>query len=114
MNIVGAVNLAGFVDFGVCGERLFYKTAHLLFVVGVPFDSFYDQAMSRTPRLLGQSCRSVNAILVVVGWSSLLPLLRSFFSVYSTNIAHCAAGTRAAEIPRAPAIFAGGYRPGYD
>jgi hypothetical protein len=55
MNIVGAIDLAGFVDFRVCGERLFDKTAHLLFVAGVPFDSFYDQAMGGTPRLLGQA-----------------------------------------------------------
>jgi hypothetical protein len=55
MNIVCAIDLGGFVDFRVCGERLFDKTAHLLFVVGVPFDSFYDQAMGGTPRLLGQA-----------------------------------------------------------
>jgi hypothetical protein len=53
VNIVRAINLTGFVDFRVRGERLFDKTAHLLFVVGVPFDSFYDQAMGGTPRLLG-------------------------------------------------------------
>ncbi|HEY1899291.1 MAG TPA: hypothetical protein VGG49_05825 [Steroidobacteraceae bacterium] len=55
MNIVCAIDLAGFVDLRVRGERLFDKTAHLLFVVGVPFDSFYDQAMRGTPRLLGQT-----------------------------------------------------------
>lgn len=55
MDIVGAIDLTGFVDFPVCGERLFDKTAHLLFVVGVPFDSFYDQAMGGTPRLPGQA-----------------------------------------------------------
>jgi hypothetical protein len=53
MNILRAINLAGFVDFRVCGERLFDKTAHLLFVVGVPFDSFHDQTMGGAPRLLG-------------------------------------------------------------
>ena len=52
MNVVSAIDLAGLVDFRVCGQRLFDKTAHLLFVVGVPFDGFYDQAMGGTPRLL--------------------------------------------------------------
>ena len=54
MDIVGAIDLAGLVDFRVCGERICDKTAHLLFVAGVPFDSFYDQAMSGATRLLGQ------------------------------------------------------------
>jgi hypothetical protein len=55
MNIVGAIDLASLVDFRVCGERIFDKAAHLLFVAGVSFDSFYDQAMSRATRLLGQA-----------------------------------------------------------
>jgi hypothetical protein len=55
MNIVGAIDLAGLVDLRVCGERIFDKAAHLLFVAGVPFDSFYDQAMGRATRLLGQA-----------------------------------------------------------
>jgi hypothetical protein len=55
MNIVGAIDLAGLVHFWVCGERIFDKAAHLLFVAGVPFDSFYDQAMSGATRLLGQA-----------------------------------------------------------
>jgi hypothetical protein len=53
MNILRAIDLAGFVDFRICGERLFDKTAHLLFVVGVPLDSLYDQTMGGTPGLFG-------------------------------------------------------------
>jgi hypothetical protein len=45
MDIVCAIDLACFVNFRVRCECLFDKIAHLLFVVGVPFDSFYDQAM---------------------------------------------------------------------
>lgn len=55
MNIIGAIDLASFVDVRVRGESLFHKTAHLLFVVGVPFDCFYDQTVSGTPRLLGKA-----------------------------------------------------------
>jgi hypothetical protein len=55
MNIVGAIDLAGFVDFRVCGKRILDEATHLLFVAGVSFDSFYDQAMSRATRLLGQA-----------------------------------------------------------
>ena len=55
MNVVGTIDLAGFVDFRVRGERIFDKAEHLLFVAGVPFDSFYDQAMSRATGLLGQA-----------------------------------------------------------
>jgi hypothetical protein len=53
VDIVCSIDLAGFVNFRICCECLFDKITHLLFVVGVPFDSFYDQAMRGAPRLLG-------------------------------------------------------------
>jgi hypothetical protein len=45
MNIVSAIDLAGFLNVRVSSERLFDQTAHLLFVVGVPLDCFDDQAV---------------------------------------------------------------------
>ena len=79
MHIVRAINLAGFVDFRVCGERNVDKTTHLLYVVGVQFYSIYDKAMCGTTSLLKLGyAEPGTVILVVVEWSSLLPLLHSF------------------------------------
>jgi hypothetical protein len=54
VNILGAVDLAGVVDFCVGGECFFYETADLFFVRGVPFDGFDDQAVSGTSGLFGE------------------------------------------------------------
>ena len=54
MDIISTIDLAGLLDICVCRERLFDKAAHLLFVVGVPLDSFYDQAVRGAARLLCQ------------------------------------------------------------
>jgi hypothetical protein len=58
VHIVCTIDLAGFFDVGIGGEGLFDKAAHLLFVVGMPFDSINNQAMRRASRLLGQGTYS--------------------------------------------------------
>jgi hypothetical protein len=53
MHVFSAVDLAGFLDVGICRESLLDEAAHLFFVIGVPFDSINDKAMGGTPRLFG-------------------------------------------------------------
>ncbi len=38
MHFVSTVDLASFLDAGVCGESLFDEAAHLLFMVDMTFD----------------------------------------------------------------------------
>lgn len=52
MDILGTIDLSGFLNIRVRGEGLSYQAAQLFFVVGVPFDSFNNQAMGRTSCLL--------------------------------------------------------------
>jgi hypothetical protein len=55
MNIFCAIDLACPFNFRVSGEGLFHKAAHLLFIIGVPFDGFHNQAVGRTARLLSKT-----------------------------------------------------------
>ncbi|MGA3156080.1 MAG: hypothetical protein ABSE43_00750 [Steroidobacteraceae bacterium] len=55
MNIFSPIDLARLFNFRVSCEGLFHKAAHLLFIIGVPFDRFHNQAVGGTARLLGKT-----------------------------------------------------------
>jgi hypothetical protein len=57
VDILGAIDLTGLVDFSIGRKRFFDEAANLFLIRGVPFDRFNNQAVSRTPGLLGECAK---------------------------------------------------------
>ena len=55
MDILRTIDLTGFVDVGFRGQRLFHNATRLHFVERLPLNSFYNQAMGRSPSLFGKA-----------------------------------------------------------
>jgi hypothetical protein len=57
VNILGAIDFAGLVDFCIRGYCFFDEAADLFLIRGVPFDRFDDQTMRGTSGLLSQRAK---------------------------------------------------------
>jgi hypothetical protein len=58
VDVRGAIDFPGLVDFCIGGYRFFYEAANLFLIRGMPFDGLDDQTMRGTSSLLGECAKT--------------------------------------------------------
>jgi hypothetical protein len=58
VDVLGAIDFCGLVDFRIRGYCFFDEAANLFLICGVPFDGLDDQTMRGTSSLLGERAQT--------------------------------------------------------